>query len=282
MPCLTENELSALVAGSVANEDPAWEHLSTCDACARVCTELLAVVPVEEGPLSELRTRFALRRRLGRGPHGVTWLATDLEHGHEVALKVLSASLAPGWHEALDSVRALRHPGVTSLLEAGVLGRCAFTAHAFVEGPSLATALPLDPSRVQQLAGQLCEALQAAHDHSVVHGEVCPTNVLLGSTGATLRDFGLAQVMRRSARDDVRELRLSWLAPEVRAGQPLTPQADQYSLARTLWVARWGTPFRLDRMADTDDPFVSALRRALSPEPSARFSSMMAFSMAWR
>lgn len=277
MECLNENQFSALLAGG--HDEASWLHVSECDACAALFSELVTSSP--EAPTA--RPRFTRERMLGRGPHGITWLAMDEQRQQQVALKVMSATLPPGWDVALREVCALEHPNVAPLLEAGMLDGRPFVTHAVVDGPSLEASLPLPVDHLERVFSQVSAALAWAHHRGVLHGEVCPSNIVLGRRAAQLTDFGLSRVVRSAALDGAVTMRLSWLSPEERAGEVPTARADQYALARSFWVALFGAPFRRDvQRSLVDERLVNALERALSVDPRARFASVTELAEAWR
>jgi hypothetical protein len=120
---------------------------------------------------------FTLVRKLGEGPRGVVYEATQPELGRRVALKLFRSGVdvpasAKGWP---------RHPHVCPLYTAGDT----FTATRFVDGPSLAQI-----GDRRRACDQVAEALSAAHAAGVVHGAVSARNVLIDpERGALLTDF---------------------------------------------------------------------------------------------
>jgi serine/threonine protein kinase len=158
---------------------------------------------------NELSGRYLLERELGRGGTATVYLARDLKHDRPVALKVLhpdvAATLGPERFKREIRVAArLQHPHVLTVLDSGeaVFGdtgrtRLWFTM-PFVEGESLRERLtrsgPLPVSEALRIAREVAQALQYAHEHSVVHRDVKPENILLTRDGNTLvADFGIAR-----------------------------------------------------------------------------------------
>lgn len=275
MECLTENQLTGLLSG--LDDEAAWLHLSECDVCAAIFHELASRT---EEPLPRAG-RFTRSRVLGRGPHGITWLAMDEQRQREVALKVMSTTLPAGWAHTLGP--ALEHPAITARLEVGTLEGRPFVTHAFVEGSSLEASLPLALEPTLRIFERVGAALSWAHQHGVLHGEVCPSNILLGAAGAQVTDFGVARAVRQAAPEGALTMRLGWLSPEERGGEEATARSDQWAFARSMWVALFGAPFRLEVPTSlVDATLVKALQRALAVEPSARFASIAQLVQVWR
>jgi serine/threonine protein kinase len=146
----------------------------------------------------------------------------------------------------------------------------------------------------------LCRALTAAHERRpapVVHRDVSPHNILLSSTGTVkLIDFGLSLAFDRSkdlTNPGIVKGKMSYLSPEVLAGERPTPKSDQFAIGSVLWEALTG--LRLfdgandlevyDKLKDARVPPLRPLRadlprlltstilRALKPDPRDRFPS---------
>jgi serine/threonine-protein kinase len=154
-----------------------------------------------------LAGRWALEATVGEGSTGVVWRARDLTLGEPVAVKVLRPALALAHPAALDAfkeelrvARRLSHRHVVRLHDIGVDGSLAFLTMELVRGPALATVLAtrgaLPAAAVLALGKQLLRALDAAHGQGVVHGDVKPSNLLLGAGGVLkVTDFGVARLM---------------------------------------------------------------------------------------
>jgi serine/threonine protein kinase len=149
-------------------------------------------------------TRYELRGRVGRGGMGTIWRALDRELGREVALKVMNGPDArPGGIARLRTeaqvLARLEHPGLVPVHDIGSLpdGRL-FYAMKLVRGRRLDEHV----RDIASLAGRLrllekiCEAVAFAHAHGVIHRDLKPQNVMVGSFGEVLvLDWGVAKVM---------------------------------------------------------------------------------------
>jgi eukaryotic-like serine/threonine-protein kinase len=155
-------------------------------------------------------TRYELRGRVGRGGMGTIWRAFDRELGREIALKVMNGpdprqgGIARLRTEAQVLAR-LEHPGLVPVHDIGWLpdGRL-FYAMKLVRGRRLdehARDVPSLAGRLRLLE-KICEAVAFAHAHGVIHRDLKPQNVMVGSFGEVLvLDWGVAKVMADGAPD---------------------------------------------------------------------------------
>ena len=138
---------------------------------------------------------------LGRGGMSVVYLAEDLRLKRRVALKLLAPALAEDerfrqrfLYES-ELAASLDHANVIPIYEAGEADGSLFIAMRYVEGSDLKALLrdgPLPAERAVALIAQVAGALDAAHEHGLVHGDVKPSNVLIDERDhAYLADFGL-------------------------------------------------------------------------------------------
>jgi serine/threonine-protein kinase len=232
------------------------------------------------------RFRFRLMRRLGRGRYGAVFLARCLDAGADgapperVAVKVLSS--ASGAERALrrelGALVALRHPRVPRVYDGSGEGRRAFFAMDVYDGGSLrdrmlADARP-DEDELWRLLEHLLEALAAAHQASILHLDVKPSNVLLdGGGGFALADFGISEAARAGGGGRARGTP-GYAAPELRDGDfaALDARADLYGVGATAWSYASATDLaRRERAAAASGnpssplPPLASVRPDLSP-----------------
>ena len=159
--------------------------------------------PPDTPPIQRLGP-YEILGRLGAGGMGEVWLARDGRLQREVALKVLPArlmadteALALFRNEAL-ALASLNHPNIATIhgLEEMPGGTMVLVLER-VEGETLAHRLasgPLAPEDALQVAAQVAQALEVAHERGVVHRDLKPGNVMLGPRGLVkVLDFGLAK-----------------------------------------------------------------------------------------
>ena len=193
--------------------------------------------------------RYRLERVLGTGGMGSVWLATDERLGRPVAVKVISDTLSVDrqWlHRFEREARAaasVSHPHIVQVFDYSVDEDRPYLVMEYVPGGSLADRLSAGEPHAQAaldvgaLARGLLEALAHIHDAGIVHRDVKPGNILLGTDGrARLTDFGIAQP------EDATQLTqaglvlgtLKYLAPEVLQGKPATAASDLYAAGVVL------------------------------------------------
>ena len=161
-----------------------------------------------------LAERYHIIRELGRGGMATVYLAHDLKHGREVALKVvrseLAAALGTGrFLREIEIAARLRHPHIVPLYDSGraavpdaaAIGERAdgivYYVMPYEAGQSLRERLrregPLPVADVVAILRDVCQALGYAHEHGVIHRDIKPDNVLLSGGHALVADFGVAR-----------------------------------------------------------------------------------------
>src|SRR4051794_26729726 len=149
---------------------------------------------------------YRIESVLGRGGMSVVYLADDLQLKRKVALKLLAPELAEDQRFRERFLResqlaaSLDHPNVVPIYDAGEVDGLLYIAMRFVPGTDLKAQLrhegALESRRVLALAGQVGNALDAAHERGLVHRDVKPSNILLtggpGKEHCYLADFGLS------------------------------------------------------------------------------------------
>jgi Protein kinase domain len=244
----------------------------------------------------------------GHGGMGVVYQATQLALGRRVALKLISPVLAddPRFRERFKResrlAASIDHPNVIPVYEAGEIDGFLFLSMRWVEGTDLATLIGrsggLEPRRATRIVAQVAAALDAAHEHGLVHRDVKPANVLITGRGehAYLTDFGLVKRIAGSGdltRSGELVGTLDYVAPEQIAGKGSDARSDIYSLGCLLFHCLTGrVPFATsDEIAKiyahlTETPpavsesvpelsggLDAVVARALSKEPSDRYAS---------
>ncbi len=188
---------------------------------------------------------------------GVVYRAHDERLRRDVALKLLASDIAG--HEdrrsrLLSEARAasaLNHPGITTIYEVGEDGGQLFIVMELVVGKTLRATIAEGASEVRMVArlgAQIAEALDVAHAHGVVHGDVKPENVIVQAHGRVkLLDFGIARQLAEETLEITRQETvasadygilagtLAYMAPEQLRGAKTDARADLYSLGVVLY-----------------------------------------------
>ena len=168
---------------------------------------ILATMAVSEAEAigAALDDRYAILEVLGHGSSATVFLATDLRHQRQVALKVLSPAAGETlgierFHREILTVARLQHPNILPLFDSGTAAGRLWYTMPFVESGSLRDRLArerqLSVAATTQLIREVAEALGYAHDRGVIHRDIKPENIMLSAEGhALLADFGLARAV---------------------------------------------------------------------------------------
>src|SRR5690242_1811038 len=239
--------------------------------------------------------RYELVRPLGHGAMAAVDLARDVELDRPVALKRLAENLARDedlerrfLREARLAAR-LAHPNVVRVFDVGEDDGRPFIAMEYVEGETLAELIArrgrLPPSEAAWLGTQMCAGLAAAHAAGLVHRDVKPQNLLLGTDGVVrLGDFGIA-VGHGGTQLTLAGTVLGtagYLAPEQARGEQVTAAADIYAVGAVLYELLVGDPARtagslaeLGAMDGFHPPELARRLRGVPAEPVAAVTACL-------
>ena len=218
-----------------------------------------------------LGERYELGAVLGRGGAADVFRATDRLLSREVAVKLLRESAESEtdrlrFTSEATMLAGLNHPGLVTVLDAGITVERPYLVMELVEGETLSQAgarAPLGSARAAEVGRQLAEALAYAHERGVVHRDVKPGNVLLGADGRVkLADFGIARLIGDTVRHTQTGHAIgtpAYLSPEQVRGDAVTTAADVYSLGLALLEALTG------ERAYAGSPTEAALARLSRP-----------------
>ena len=210
-------------------------------------------------------TKYTFVKELARGGMGTVYLAEDTELNREVAIKVLSTpditeDLRRRMIREAQIIARLEHPGIVPVHDVGVLpdGRV-FYAMKFVRGVRLDEYAATNNALRDRLRKfqSVCDAVAFAHAHGVIHRDLKPQNIMIGSFGEVLvLDWGVAKILRldQSVLSEAETLILppnkvsdtahgtiigtkQYMSPEQARGEidQLDERADVYSLGAVLY-----------------------------------------------
>jgi non-specific serine/threonine protein kinase len=226
--------------------------------------------------------RYRILHELGRGGMGVVYKAHDPKLDRFAALKFLPAGLRADdqaksrFMAEARAASALDHPNICTIYDIGEAsdGRL-FIAMAYYEGETLSERIDRGPLPVEEcveVAIQVADGLERAHEAGIVHRDIKPANIVLTSRGhAKILDFGVAKLEGGS--DELTQPGMimgtpAYMAPEQLVGEDSGPTADLWSLGVVLY-----------EMLTARRPFVgdkAAVLRAIVREHPASVASLRA------
>jgi len=245
-----------------------------------------------------LADRYTIERRLGEGGMATVYLAADLKHDRQVAIKVLKPELAAvlgaeRFVQEIKTTASLQHPNILPLFDSGTVeqqdGAMAFLFYVmpYIEGETLREKLDretqLGIDEAVKIATEVAEALDYAHRNGVIHRDIKPENILLHDGRPMVADFGIALAVSAAAGGRMTETGLSlgtphYMSPEqATAEKDLTHRSDVYSLGTVLYEMLTGEPPHMGNSAQqiimkivTDTPRpVTELRKSVPPNVTA-------------
>jgi serine/threonine-protein kinase len=231
---------------------------------------------------------YRVAAKIGAGAMGLVYRATDLKLGRDVALKVLPAETAHDpdrlarFQREARAVAALNHPHIVTLHSVEEAEGIHFLTMELVEGQPLDVLIQpggLPIARVIEIAGELADALAAAHEKGIVHRDLKPGNVMVTNDGRVkVLDFGLAKdleaddpvgaSMTLAARTEAGVVMgtPAYMSPEQVAGRPIDHRTDIFSLGALMYEAATGSrPFQSDSAAG----LMAAILRDMPPSASS-------------
>ncbi len=260
--------------------------------------------------------RYHLQRELGQGGMATVYLAQDLRHERDVAVKVLRPELAAmlGAERFLTEIRTtarLQHPHILPLHDSGNAGPWLFYVMPYVPGETLRDRLnrekQLPIGDAVRIAVAVASALDYAHRHGVIHRDIKPENILLHEGQALVADFGIALAASKASGSRLTETGLSlgtphYMSPEQAMGErEITARSDVYALGCITYEMLTGEPPFTGSSAQaivarvlTEEPRRITLQRknvppameaavltALEKLPADRFPTAAAFAEAF-
>ncbi len=244
----------------------------------------------------------------------IVYLAEDVDHGRNVAIKVLSPELGSSmdgerFKREIKIAAQLSHPNILPAYDSGVAGSLMYYVMPFVEGESVRARIDrVGQLTIEDAIGITCEvadALEYAHSQGVIHRDIKPENILLQSGHAVVADFGIARLVQDAGNEKLTQTGMSigtasYMSPEQFSGLKVDGKTDQYALACVLYEMLVGeVPFTgpnalaiMARATMQEVPSVRMVRQsvpedielaifqALEKTPADRFQSVGAFKEA--
>ncbi|MBW5485115.1 serine/threonine-protein kinase [Streptomyces bambusae] len=287
-----------------------------------MATDLSGYAGRPSGLVGKQIAGYRIERMIGRGGMAVVYCARDLRLDRPVALKLIAPERARDdtfrrrfTHESRVAA-AIDHPHIVPIFEAGETDGVLYIAMRYVSGRDLRALLdqegPLPVATALRIAGQVASALDAAHEHDLVHRDVKPGNILVAAGTDSdhpehiyLTDFGLTKKsLSLSGFTTAGEFvgTLDYMAPEQISGRPVDGRCDLYSLAcvvyetlaggppfereedaALLWAHQFDQPPALtERRPDVAPAADEVMAKALAKVPEDRYDSCLEFVAALR
>jgi serine/threonine-protein kinase len=241
---------------------------------------------------------------LGRGGMGAVYRARHIPLDRPVALKVISpewlgsSSIAEALQREARIAARLEDPRIVQVYDVGVYGELTYIIMQLVAGETLEAKVsrdgPLPLEEALRIIKEAAKALAVAHKQGVVHRDVKPANIMLGTDGSVrLMDFGLSVAAGRSeaTQEGLSTMgSFDFMAPEQGFGAPPDPRMDLYSLGATYFYALTARPPYIAKNVgdtlllhrDAPIPDVRELRREVTVAASRLIKQLMAKSPAAR
>lgn len=256
-----------------------------------------------------LNDRYEMQQRIGRGGMADVYLARDILLDRLVAIKVLFPEYAtdPAFVERFrreaQSAANLNHPNIVSVYDWGRSNNTYFMAMEYVPGRTLAEALhdvgQITAMKAAEVGIEVAAALSFAHRGNVVHRDIKPGNILIGSNGQLkVADFGIARALGSAADSNLTQVgavmgTAAYLSPEQAQGGQPDPRSDLYSLGIVLYEMVGGrvpfsgdnpvsiaykqvheAPQPLNQLAsDVPRAFEAIVARLLAKDPDLRYAT---------
>jgi serine/threonine-protein kinase len=268
--------------------------MKTCPVCAREFPDTVKFCPNDgqtlraKGPLADLvgqvvADRYHIIKKLGEGGMGTVYLGEHVKMGRKSAIKVMTQAMTNDpdavsrFNREASNASRLSHPNICQIYDFGeTTDGIIYLAMEFIEGCSLSDLVEregaLPPARAARILRQSADALQVAHDQTIVHRDIKPDNIMIvqakdGSDVAKVVDFGIAKALagdetgQKVTKTGLVVGTPEYMSPEQLSGDKLDGRSDIYSLGLVLYKMLTGVlPFQADTAQETmikrltDDP----------------------------
>jgi non-specific serine/threonine protein kinase len=262
-----------------------------------------------------LSDRYRITAEIGIGGMATVYLADDVRHRRQVAIKVLKPEISAvigreRFLREIEIAARLNHPHIVPLFDSGAAGDLLYYVMPYVRGESLRarlqrqTQLPI--ADALRLTGEIAAALGHAHQQDLVHRDIKPENILIVDDMALVADFGIARTLSSRSPEEGTQMATmagavigtpQYMSPEQAVGGAVDQRSDLYSLACVLFEMLAGQPPFVAPTADAllrmhvatearpvteSRPSIPAalarvVARGLAKQPEARFASTAQF-----
>ena len=226
-----------------------------------------------------LADRYAIERELGTGGMATVYVARDVRHDRDVAIKVLHSELAQtlGRERFVREIRIaarLNHPHILPLYDSGESEGLLYYVMPVMQGQTLRDrlrqerTLPIDEAL--HITSEVADALDYAHRHDIVHRDIKPENILLHEGHAIVADFGIGKALVAAAESSATFTQIgvtvgtpAYMSPEQASGDTIDGRSDLFALGCVLYEMLTGEV----AFAGATAPATIAKRFIYSPPP---------------
>lgn len=229
--------------------------------------------------IGETVSHYKILEKIGEGGMGVVYRAKDTKLKRDIALKFLPAhatqlpEFKKRFVQEAQSAAALDHPNICVVHEIYEGKDSTFIVMAYIKGLSLKERIaagPLSQDDAMDIAMQVAQGLEAAHEKGIVHRDIKPANIMITDKGqAKIMDFGVAKfVMEVDVTQTVGIIgTLAYMSPEQASGDVVDTRTDIWSLGVCFYEMLAGKhPFA----SDTQQAMISSILNK-DPEPVTTF-----------
>ncbi len=207
-----------------------------------------------------LAGRYQLKEQIGVGGMAIVYRATDLNTGHDVAVKLLRPDFAHDsdyvtrFQREAEAASKMTHHNIVNLTDVGLDGENRFLVMEYVQGKTLKQLIQekgrISPRTATQITIRILSALQHAHENGIIHRDIKPQNILVNTEGLIkVADFGIARIANSATltKGDVVMGSVHYFSPEQASGQNADERSDIYSVGVVLYEMLTGrVPFEGD------------------------------------
>lgn len=225
-----------------------------------------------------LDNRYEILEQVGGGGMALVYRARDLYLNRTVAIKILREQLTSDeefvsrFRREAQAVASLSHNNIVSIYDVGHVNNIYYLVMEMVEGQNLKKIIkekgPLPLERAVDIAKQICDALEHAHEHQIIHRDIKPHNIIITNGGVVkVTDFGIARAVSTATVTHTGNIMGSvhYFSPEQARGEIADERSDIYSLGVVIYEMLTGElPF------DGESPISIALKKIQNDPVSPR------------
>lgn len=220
--------------------------------------EWLLVKESGDVELKDLLSKYDLQEKIGEGGMGVVYKAVQKSMARTIALKILSPKYAARpkfvdqFIKEARAAGALNHPNIIQVHDVATENDIHYFSMEYVDGPTCMQLLKANGAfpvpEALEIARQVAKGLEYAHEHRLIHQDIKPDNIMVGSNNLVkVADLGISKTFDEAEHEDGPKRVMGtphYMAPEAALGKKIDHRVDLYSLGATLYHLLTGkTPY---------------------------------------